>query len=296
MKKLNPVQKLRLEIQNPINWKRDKCVICKFPMKLKPTNHTTSNNELTFDDFIIRYEHKFLRNIYTTEQIEQSDQIFKENIMICIGWIALLNNFNRDNFINLATKEFVEERFAGDDIRDIKNTINQTDIKNDFLMTRENVFKFNLKIYAYVYKQLLIFPPSEIEYEIITTNKFFLHVHWLIRGKVLLHHSHTTGNIIGYAHDFCNMAFVEKCSPEIPFLAHNLFGFDLFYFVKTYIASAWCSKELNIDGNNLTHANYGNISSEIKLIEINKILKNKFYQQSLGELSSTFNTWGKNSC
>ena len=254
-------------------------------MKLEPTNHTTSNNELTFGDFIIRYEHKFLRNIYTTEQIEQSDQIFKENIMICIGWIALLNNFNRDNFINLATKEFVEERFAGDDIRDIKNTINQTDIKNDFLMTRENVFKFNLKIYAYVYKQLLIFPPSEIEYEIITTNKFFLHVHWLIRGKVLLHHSHTTGNIIGYAHDFCNMAFVEKCSPEIPFLAHNLFGFDLFYFVKTYIASAWCSKELNIDGNNLTHANYGNISSEIKLID-----SLKFYQQSLGELSSTLTT------
>ena len=63
--------------------------------------------------------------------------------MICIGLIALLNNFNRHNFINLATEKFVEERFAGDDIRDIKNTINQTDIKNVFLMSRGNVFKFN---------------------------------------------------------------------------------------------------------------------------------------------------------
>ena len=93
--------------------------------------------------------------------------------MICVGLITLLNNFYRDDFINLPTEEFVEERFAGDDIRDMKNTINQTEIKNAFLMTRENVFKFNLKIYAYVYKQLLIFPPSEIEYEIITTNNFF---------------------------------------------------------------------------------------------------------------------------
>ena len=93
--------------------------------------------------------------------------------MICIGLIALLNNFNRNDFINLPTKEFVEERFAGDDIRDIKNTINQTEIKNAFLMTRGNVFKFNLKSYAYVYEQLLIFPPSEIEYETITTNNFF---------------------------------------------------------------------------------------------------------------------------
>ena len=82
---------------------------------------------------------------------------------------------------------------------------------------------------------------------------------------------------MGYAHDFCNMAFIEKCSPEIRFVAHNFFGCDLFYFMKTYTSSTWCSKELNIGGNNLTHANYGNISSEIKLID-----SLKFYQQSLG--------------
>ena len=132
-------------------------------------------------------------------------------------------------------------------------------------MTRGNFFKFNLKIYAYVYEQLLIFLPSEVKYETITTNQFFLHVHQLIRGKVHLHHPHITGNIIGYVHDFCNMAFIEKCTSEISFLAHNFFGFDLFYF-----------------GNNLTHANYGDIRSEIKLID-----SLKFYQQSLRELSST---------
>ena len=76
------------------------------------------------------------------------------------------------------------------------------------------------------------------------------------------------------------MAFLEKCTSEIPFVAHNFFGFDLFYFMKTYIASAWCSKELNIGGINLTL--YGNINSEIKLID-----SLKFYEQSLGELSST---------
>ena len=127
-------------------------------MKLESTNHITPDNEMTFCNFIIRYEHKFLRNIYTTEQIEQSDhiknieiyyEIFKDYIIICIDLIALLNNFNRNDFINLPTEEFVEERFA-DDIRDIKNTINQTEIKNAFLVTRGDVFKFNLKIYAYL--------------------------------------------------------------------------------------------------------------------------------------------------
>ena len=39
---------------------------------------------------------------------------------------------------------------------------------------------------------------------------------------------------------------------KIPVIAHNLFGFDLYYFIKGYIASAWYSKELKIGGNNLT--------------------------------------------
>ena len=75
---------------------------------------------------------------------------------------------------------------------------------------------------------------------------------------------------------------MEKCTPEIPFVAHNIFGFDLFYYVKAYIASAWCLKQLNIGRTNLTHANYGNISNEIKLIDSLKL-----YQRSLSELSST---------
>ena len=104
----------------------------------------------------------------------------------------------------------------------------------------------------------------------------------LIKGKVLLHHSHTTGKILGYTHDFCNTSVIEKTRSEIPFVAHNFFGFDIFYYLKTYIASAWCSKKLNIGGTNLTHVNYGIIDNEIKLID-----SLKYYQKSLADLSST---------
>ena len=148
--KINPIQKLRYESQNPINWQKDKCAICKFPMKLEATNHLTPDNKMTFGDFVIRDKHKFLRNIYMIEQIKQSDQIknlesyyeiFQEYIQICIGLLALLNNFNRHNFINYATETFVEERFLGDDITGIKNTINQTEIKNALMNSRGSVLK-----------------------------------------------------------------------------------------------------------------------------------------------------------
>ena len=54
--------------------------------------------------------------------------------------------------------------------------------------------------------------------------------------KVHLYHSQITGKIIGCSHDFCNATVVEKSSLDIPVVAHNLFGFDLYYFIKGYIA------------------------------------------------------------
>ena len=50
---------------------------------------------------------------------------------------------------------------------------------------------------------------------------------------------------------------LSKKKAKLKFLySTQFFGFDLFYFMKTYIAAAWCSKELNVGGTNLTHANY----------------------------------------
>ena len=47
------------------------------------------------------------------------------------------------------------------------------------------------------------------------------------------------------------------------------------------ITSVWCSKSLNIAGNNLTQINFSNIAGEIKFIG-----SLKFYQKSLAELAS----------
>ena len=260
----------------------------KFPLKFEPTNYKTSDDKMSFGDFVIQCEHKFQRNIYTDEQFQNSHhlknlenyyEIFSEYIMICIGWLALLNNFNKNDFINLTTEEFVENKFAEDDVGDIKRTINQIEIKNALSTMHGNVPKFTLQIYAFVYDELICFPRSDIQFETITTNNFFSNVHRLVRGKFHLHHSHITGQIYGYAQDFCNTTVTEKSTPENPFVGHNFFGFDLFYYIKAYIASAWCTKELNIGGTNLTRANYSNISGEIRLID-----SLKFYQQSLGEL------------
>ena len=175
----------------------------------------------------------------------------------------MLNSCNRNQFLNDATEEFVEENFQCDNLTDIKNTINKTEIKN-LIKNSANINKFNLKVYAYVYNELLTFPSSSLDYETIATTNSFLHTHQLITGKTHLHHSHVTGEIIGFAHDFCNQRVKEKQNADIPFIAHNFFGFDRFYFLKTFVATAWCTKYVNVGGNHLTHVNYGNIQNETK--------------------------------
>ena len=86
----------------------------------------------------------------------------------------------------------------------------------------------------------------------VTTNNFFRNVHHLIKVKVHLHHLHITGNILGYAHDFFNWN-VRGNKSEIALTTHNLFGFDMLFFVKGYRATEWGTKDLNFGGTNLTH-------------------------------------------
>ena len=163
---INPMEKLKFESSNKIDWKKNKCVLCKFPMKLEPTNSLTPDCEMTYGDFIIRFEHKFLRNIFTEKQLRSTEhtkslqnyyEIFNKFLQICVGLLALLNTNRRDNFINDETEEFVEEEFVDETLQEIKNTINKTEIKNALSQSCGVVYKINLKVYAFVCDKIVFF-------------------------------------------------------------------------------------------------------------------------------------------
>ena len=137
--KISPFDEFRYERNFPIDWQNDKCVICKFPLKVEPTNYQTPDDEMTFGDFIICYEHTFLRNIYTKEQINYSSDIkdlqsyyetFQKFIHISIVLISMLNHYNTNDTVNYEVQEFIQDIFNDDSINDIKNHIMKTEIKN----------------------------------------------------------------------------------------------------------------------------------------------------------------------
>ena len=73
---LDLLKKNQNERKHPIDWQTNKCVTCKFLLKIDPLGYDVPNSGMSYGDFFIRYEHKVLRNIYSDSEIAESPQIF----------------------------------------------------------------------------------------------------------------------------------------------------------------------------------------------------------------------------
>ena len=91
---INAFVKMQYERNNPENWRDDQCVLCKMSVRVEPTNFKTPDDEMTCGDFVIRFEDKFIRNIYTSEPIKESHhletlenyyEIYQKFVSILIG-------------------------------------------------------------------------------------------------------------------------------------------------------------------------------------------------------------------
>ena len=157
--------KMRYGRNNPVNWRNDKCVLYKMPLRVEPTNFKTPDDEMTYGGFVIRFDHKFIRNIYTSNHIKESHhlqtlenyyEIYQKFVSISIGLLSIFNNYNENDEINMEVSDFIEEHFADDSIDELKNRVMQTEVKNALQSSAGRVPKFNLKVYAFVYDMFMI--------------------------------------------------------------------------------------------------------------------------------------------
>ena len=90
------------------------------------------------------------------------------------------------------------------------------------------------KAIGFLYSQSINFLPTDkVKGDFPISDKFLSNMIAILKNQVVLHHSHNTGKIIDYAHDFCN----QKCRENyytIPVMAHNQFRFDFFPFFKRH--------------------------------------------------------------
>ena len=278
-------EKKDYEIKNPIDWENGLCEICTFPLDVKPSE-TANNKKITYGDFIIQKEHKFLRNVLSEEELKKSESIqtyesyhekFKEYIKICIFAEDLVKTSNE--FSDCVHEEFID--FINLHFDEIENFEELKElISNVKVKTRSKIPKFKLQTYAFFYKEIMKFPNTLFESDVFTTNDLFDFVHKLINVKIHLDHSHITGEIKGYSHDFCNWV-VKENRDVVSCIAHNFFKFDFYFFIKNLRLSVWRTKDINVGGKNLTDINFASIDN-FKFIDTIK-----YYQTSLAQLSET---------
>ena len=70
-----------------------------------------------------------------------------------------------------------------------------------------------------------------------------------MKNRTHVNHSHISGEIIGYAHRYCNYK-VRENQTKISVVAHNLFRFDFFFLLKGLRTGVRKTKDITIDGKN----------------------------------------------
>ena len=73
--KLSNNAKRKCEIENPIDWSRDRCCICTFSFEIKASKFNADSRTMSYLDFIIFKEHKILRNICSSEELATTDSL-----------------------------------------------------------------------------------------------------------------------------------------------------------------------------------------------------------------------------
>ena len=156
---LSNEEKKKCEIKHPIDWMQDRCCLCAFPLEINRTGFDANEKTMSYDDFIIFKEHKFLGNIFSNEELPKTDALedlktfHKQFVRLLRIAVFLLNAFK----INEELDEYFDDdllNFCRNNCADcsnfgeIKELISDVKIKNKSNM---KISKFMLQTYAFVY-------------------------------------------------------------------------------------------------------------------------------------------------
>ena len=93
------------------------------------------------------------------------------------------------------------------------------------VVKRFGKFAYIDKIICFIYSALMDFCQTDKVKCTPISEKFVENVRGILYNKTHIHHSHITGDTIGYSHSFCDFR-VRENKKKISVVAHNLFRFD----------------------------------------------------------------------
>ena len=165
---------------------------------------------------MLKAEYLFLENICSEDQMKKMKieklELFKKKIKKIFD--------NLDDFCESTEQEYKDNPDI-EIVSELKKI--KTSWEDEEKVTKE-------KAIQYMYERSISFiPTSKVKGKYPVSSKFISKLIAIFKGQRDIHHSHVTGKIIGYVHNFCNLRCKENYY-TIPVFAHNQFRFDFFFF------------------------------------------------------------------
>ena len=149
-----------------------------------------------------------------------------------------------DSFCDSIESENLSSKRIGEQDPEIENVFDR--IKKIKTCREDESKATKEKAIAFLYQHAINFLSTDkIQGDFPISDKFLPKMISIVQNEFVIHHSYVTGNIIGYAHDFCN----QRCRENyytIHVFAHNQFRFDFFLFLKGIRLSVWETTAIQI--------------------------------------------------
>ena len=239
--------------------------LCDFPLD--------STAENGWKQQVFKAECLFLENIYSKKEMIKMGidnfEIYCEKLSKILDELDIFRaSVESENLSSQKTNEQnIEINAVIEKISKIK-----TSKQDDGKSTKEKTIGF---LYQHAIKFL---PTDKIKGNFVISEKFLPNMISIFKNEHVLYHSHVTGKIIGYAHQYCNLQTRENYY-TIPVFAHNQFRFDFFLFLKGIRPRVWETPGIEIGGKNPTSVNFAIIRNQVRFIDTVK-----YFPQSLGSL------------
>ena len=176
----------------------ENCCICDFPISSRAQNG--------WFDHLCKAEHLFLENLY------DSKDLFRMRIVEYGVFFDKVTSVldNLDDFCESLEKENLDNINNGEDNTEIEEIVKKIEkIKTHKNEESEECTK--KKVLGYLYLQSIPFLSNDkVDAKFPMSEKFLLNFYNTHINKPVIHHSHVTRKIIGFAHEYCNSQVREN--------------------------------------------------------------------------------------
>ena len=146
--------KRNYEVKNLINWETNRCCICTFLLEINLTTSDATKEKMPYSDFVMAKKHKFLRNIFSEDELSSSNALknirsyhenFSRFLKIVVYLQQSLNSIQK--FADCVYGYLIQfcQEFCKDcnDLSELKDRISDVKIKSK---RTTRISKFTLKL------------------------------------------------------------------------------------------------------------------------------------------------------